>query len=306
VLSDRQKPRIIAHAHHQGKPFFIAPKNGRHAGNLLAFAADGCIITCAPAMRAGDLPDMAGILKLGVNIDHVATLREARGTDYPDVLEAAAACEKAGAAGITVHLREDRRHIRDADVYALRRSVRTRLNLEMADSPEIAGIALDALPDEVCIVPERRREVTTEGGLNVVGRRGGLAKTVRRLSDAGICVSLFIEPDPDQVRAAKDVGAAYVELHTGAYCLKSGRPAAAEVRRLVKAAELGHSLGLGINAGHGLNTDNVAGIFCVPHMDTLNIGHSIVARSVIVGLGNAVREMLAKMSAYNGGKRSSR
>jgi len=243
----------------------------------------------------------SGRLKLGVNIDHVATLRQARGTVYPDVCKAAALCGKAGAHGITVHLREDRRHIQDRDVYALRRSIKTRLNLEMADSPEIVEIALDVRPDEVCLVPEKRRELTTEGGLDVVGRRRSLEKTVGRLSAAGIVVSLFIEPDPAQVKASKDVGAACVELHTGTYCNRAGRAAAAEVRRLRAAAETGHRLGLGINAGHGLNTANVAGIFAVPHLDTLNIGHSIVARAVMVGIARAVREMLAEMAAYRGG-----
>jgi len=245
----------------------------------------------------------SGRLKLGVNIDHVATLRQVRGTAYPGICEAAALCERAGAHGITVHLREDRRHIQDSDVYALRRSIRTRLNLEMADSPEIVAIALDVLPDEVCLVPEKRRELTTEGGLDVAGRRRGLEKTVGRLSAAGIAVSLFIEPEPGQVKASKDVGAAFVELHTGAYCSRSGKAAAAEVSRLRAAAEAGHALGLGINAGHGLNTANVAGIFTVPRLDTLNIGHSIVARAVMVGLARAVREMLAEMAVYRGGGR---
>ena len=233
-------------------------------------------------------------MKLGVNIDHVATLRQARGAAYPSPLEAAALCEKAGADGITIHLREDRRHIQDADLHALRRALGIPLNLEMANSPEIVEIALAEKPDEVCLVPERRQELTTEGGLDAAGQFEALKPAVARLKAAGIVVSLFIEPDPAQLDAAVALGAPVVELHTGQYCERSGPAQADELRRLAAAAEYGHARGLRINAGHGLNYDNVP-IFLrtVPHLDVLNIGHSIVARAVLVGMERAVREMKA-------------
>jgi pyridoxine 5-phosphate synthase len=233
------------------------------------------------------------MLQLGVNIDHVATLRQARyktGDGEPDVLAAAREVEAAGAHGITVHLREDRRHIQDRDVRALRQIVRTRLNLEMADVPEIVAIAEEIKPDEVCLVPEKRAELTTEGGLNVTGP--SLPRTIARLKQAGITVSLFVDPDLKQVRASADVGAQFIELHTGAYAAgKDG-----ELERLIAAAELAHSLGLRVNAGHGLNYQNTPGIRAVPHLETLNTGHSIVSRAVFVGLRQAVREMLARMN----------
>jgi pyridoxine 5-phosphate synthase len=243
------------------------------------------------------------MLQLGVNIDHVATLRQARykaGHDNmlpePDPIAAAAEVEAAGAHGITVHLREDRRHIQDADVQTLRKTIRTRLNLEMADVPEIVAIAEALKPDEVCIVPERRAEVTTEGGLNVAGK--SLPRTIARLRKAGIVVSLFIAPDLKQVRASAAAGAQYIELHTGAYA--NARDNSREVKRLIAAAELAHALGLRVNAGHGLTCRNLAGIFGVPHLETLNIGHSIVSRAVFVGLRQAVAEMLAAMKGYPG------
>jgi len=227
-------------------------------------------------------------MKLGVNIDHVATLRQARGTDYPSVVEAAAMAEDAGADSITIHLREDRRHIQDADVYALKKSLRTPMNLEMAIYPDIVRIALDVAPEEVCIVPERREERTTEGGLDCVANFDALAETIKRLREKNIRVSLFIAPDLAQVEAAKKLGAPIVELHTGTFC---EHPTEAELSRLVVAAERAHNLGLQVNAGHGLNLSNVAAMRRVPCLDTLNIGHSIVARAVFVGLANAVREM---------------
>jgi pyridoxine 5-phosphate synthase len=253
----------------------------------------------------------AARLRLGVNIDHVATLRQLRGTPYPDTVEAARLCVEAGAAGITVHLREDRRHIQDADVYRLRRALRrTRgrgapaclLNLEMADVAGIVAIALDAGPDEVCIVPERRRELTTEGGLDVVGRLRGLARTVGRLRAAGIRVSLFIDPDPRQIDASAAIGADMVELHTGTYCDASGAGARRELRRLVAGARRAHALGLTVNAGHGINMANLPGILELPHLDTLNIGHSIICRAAFIGLPAAVREMRRGMAAYAGGR----
>jgi pyridoxine 5-phosphate synthase len=239
------------------------------------------------------------VLRLGVNIDHVATLRQARykqpapgAIPEPDPVWAAVEVELAGAHGITVHLREDRRHIQERDVRLLRQLVRTRLNLEMADVPEIVAFAEEIRPDEVCLVPEKRAEVTTEGGLNITGK--SLPRTIARLKKAGITVSLFIDPDPKQVRAAADVGADFVELHTGAYA--HGRPG--EIRRLIAAAELAHKLGLRVNAGHGLNYQNTPGILVVPHLETLNTGHSIISRAVFVGLRQAVREMLALMAPY--------
>jgi len=240
-------------------------------------------------------------LRLGVNIDHVASLRQARRGAYPDVMAAARICESAGAYGITVHLREDRRHIQDADVYRLRKSLTTSLNLEMANSPEILAIALDVGPDEVCLVPERRQELTTEGGLDAAGQKRKLARTVDALRNAGIVVSLFIEPAARQIEAAAELGAPYVELHTGTYCNASPRTRRAELARLIRAAALAHERGIKVNAGHGINLDNLRGILEMPHLDTLNIGHSIVSRAVFVGLRAAVEEMLAAMASYGGG-----
>jgi pyridoxine 5-phosphate synthase len=239
--------------------------------------------------------------RLGVNIDHVATLRQARGTHYPEPLEAARLCEEAGAQGITVHLREDRRHIQDRDVYALRRALRTRLNLEMANSPAILRVALDVGPDEVCLVPERRQELTTEGGLDVAGQRRALRRTVKRLTDAGVAVSLFVDPELPQLEAAAALGAPYVELHTGRFCNARGRAARTELSRLIRAARYADELGLRVNAGHGINLENIYRILEIPHLDTLNIGHSIVSRAVFVGLKAAVEEMLEAMASYKGG-----
>lgn len=244
------------------------------------------------------------MLKLGVNIDHVATLREARyrqrGHGEPDPVEAALVCEAAGAHGITAHLREDRRHIQDRDVRKLRKVIKTRLNLEMANSPEILAIALDVKPDIVCLVPERREEVTTEGGLDVVQFLAALTETRKRLNAAGIEVSLFITPDADQVEASAKVGSQFVELHTGALAEKFHleKDRQAEVARLTAASRLAHRLGLRVNAGHGLNYQNLSALQAVPHLVELNIGHSLISRSITVGLSVAVKEMLAIMSAY--------
>jgi pyridoxine 5-phosphate synthase len=236
---------------------------------------------------------MSKRIRLGVNIDHVATLRQARGTTYPDLVAAAAACERAGAAGITIHLREDRRHIQDADVFALRKSITTRLNLEMANHPDIVAIARKVRPDEVCLVPERRQERTTEGGLDAAGQARRLAPTVTALRDRGIAVSLFIAPDLRQVEAAAALGAPCIELHTGTYCDARGAGARAELKRLQAAAERAHALGLQVNAGHGLNVANVGAVLTLPWLDTLNIGHSIICDAVFVGLARAVRAMQA-------------
>ena len=242
-------------------------------------------------------------LKLGVNIDHVATLRQARGTDYPDLLAAARCCEAARADSITIHLREDRRHIQDADVWRLRRECRLPLNLEMANVSAILRIALRAKPAEVCLVPERRQELTTEGGLDVLGQFAGLQRTVAQLSDAGIRVSIFIAPDERQLAAAARLGAPVVELHTGAFANARGARRQRELRRLQRAADCAHDLGLQVNAGHGINLENVADVLQLRWLDTLNIGHSIVARAIFCGLTRAVREMRAALRAYRGGAR---
>jgi pyridoxine 5-phosphate synthase len=244
------------------------------------------------------------MLKLGVNIDHVATLREARyrgcGAGEPDPVSAALICERAGAHGITAHLREDRRHIQDRDVWKLRETIKTRLNLEMAIAPEIVAIALRLKPDIVCVVPERRQEVTTEGGLEVAGNLAAVTETCKRMSDAGILVSLFIAPDAAQVEAAARTGAQFIELHTGTfaehYLEMDGRRR--ELARLVAAARQAHSLGLKVNAGHGLNYENLRDLFQVPHLVELNIGHSIISRAVFAGLEPAVKDLLAVMKDY--------
>jgi pyridoxine 5-phosphate synthase len=228
---------------------------------------------------------------LGVNIDHVATVRQARGTHYPSIAEAARLAERAGADSITVHLREDRRHIQDADVSALCADTQTRINLEMAVTDEMLGIALQYRPADVCLVPEKRQELTTEGGLDVSANRAAVAAAVKRLSDAGIRVSLFIDPEPLQLHAALEVGAPVVELHTGTYADTDGASQRRELSRLHEACELGHELGLQINAGHGLHLDNVRPVASLPHMVELNIGHSIISRAIFVGLERAVREM---------------
>ena len=237
------------------------------------------------------------MVRLGVNIDHIATLRQARYkgpggvTPEPDPVAAAREVEAAGAHGITVHLREDRRHVQDHDVRQLRQSIRSRLNLEMADIPEIVEIALAVKPDEVCLVPEKRLEVTTEGGLNVRTAEKSLRGTVARLRQAGIVVSLFVDADLEQIAASAAVGGNYVELHTGSYANAGG--SAAELRKLVAAAEAAHRHGLRVNAGHGLNYVNTPAVVrAVPHLDTLNTGHAIVSRAVFVGLRQAVSEML--------------
>ncbi|MEE8496417.1 MAG: pyridoxine 5'-phosphate synthase [Xanthomonadales bacterium] len=228
---------------------------------------------------------------LGVNIDHVATVRQARGTDYPSVLKAARYVERAGGDSITVHLREDRRHIQDADVKSLCDECSLRINLEMAVTAEMITIALERKPADVCLVPEKREELTTEGGLDVVGNRTAVAGAVAQLKDAGIRVSLFIDPDRRQLEAARDCGAPVVELHTGTYADAAGDEQEQELERLHVACVNGHSLGLQINAGHGLHRRNVQEVARLPHMTELNIGHSIIARSIFVGLEVAVREM---------------
>ena len=236
-------------------------------------------------------------VRLGVNLDHVMTIRQARGTAYPDLQEAIAATERAGADGITMHLREDRRHIQDADVYLARRVIRTSMNLEMAATDEMRDIALDVLPQHCCIVPEKRMELTTEGGLDVLGHQARITDLSSALSEAGIIVSLFIEPDEKTVAAAAEAGAGAVELHTGTYAEAHGKAQRDELDRIRAAARQAHSLGLIVNAGHGLHRGNVAAIAGIENMHELNIGHSIVADALLMGLEEAVRQMRAAMDA---------
>lgn len=236
------------------------------------------------------------MIELGVNIDHVATLRQARGTDYPDPVRAASLAEDAGADLITLHLREDRRHIQDADVYRLRPLIRTRMNLEAAVHPEMLEIALRVKPDDVCLVPERREERTTEGGLDVVGGFDKVAAACRELAAGGIRVSLFIAPDPEQLRASRDAGAAVVELHTGVYAdAQTEADRLAELDRVREAASVGAALGLRVNAGHGLHFGNVQAIAAVAQIAELNIGHALVSEAVFMGWQPAIRHMKALM-----------
>jgi len=231
---------------------------------------------------------------LGVNIDHVATLRQQRLGSVPDVIAAGRRCERAGADSVVVHLREDRRHIQDADVRALRRTLKKRLNLEMSLAPEIVRIACGVRPDQATIVPEKRRELTTEGGLDVVGHGSRVAAAVRRLHKAGIDVSLFIEPSARQVLASRGAGADAIELHTGHYALcKTKRERRQALEGIRRACEVGRKIGLTVNAGHGLDYDNVGPVAALDGMHELNIGYSIVCRALEVGLENAVRQMRA-------------
>ena len=232
--------------------------------------------------------------KLGVNIDHVATVRQARGVAEPDPVTAAALAELAGADGITVHLREDRRHIQDRDVELLRRTVATRLNLEMAATGEMVGIALKLLPDCVTLVPEKREELTTEGGLDVIRYRSSLKDHVELLRQGGMTVSLFVDPDLEQIKASRRLGADFIEIHTGAYC-EARNPASrrAELEKIEHAVRAGRKLGLGVNAGHGLNYQNVRDVAALGGIEEFNIGHSSVSRAVLVGMERAVREMVA-------------
>lgn len=242
------------------------------------------------------------MLKLGVNIDHVATIRQARGTSYPSPLEAARICEASGAHGLTIHLREDRRHIQDADVIDLVGAAKIPVNLELATAEDVVDLAVTVRPAEACIVPERREEVTTEGGLDAAGRFDDVSRVAERLREAGILVSLFIESDEKQLEAARKMGAPVVELHTGAYCDAEGGEAERELERLIRGAQFAHDLGLQVNAGHGINLGNFDGILRIPYLDTLNIGHSIVARAVMVGMDHAVHEVLEACGRYGGGQ----
>ena len=235
-------------------------------------------------------------LLLGVNIDHIATLRNARGTRYPDPVHAAEIAERAGADGITIHLREDRRHIKDRDVRILKETLQTRMNLEMAVTDEMVSIALETQPDFVCLVPEKREELTTEGGLDVVGQLEKIKAATATLSDAGILVSLFIDADRAQIDAALACGAPYIELHTGHYAdAETLEEQQSELKKIAAAASYADDLGIKVNAGHGLTYHNVAAIAALPEIHELNIGHSIIGRAVFDGLATAVAEMKATM-----------
>jgi pyridoxine 5-phosphate synthase len=250
----------------------------------------------------GSVPDVgsrASSVQLGVNIDHIATIRQARYRGLldspnaePDPVEAALAAERGGAAGITAHLRADRRHIQDTDIRRLKERISTKLNLEMGNTPDILAIALDVRPHDVCLVPENREEITTEGGLDCVAHESALQGTIRALRDAGTVVSLFIDPDTAQVEAAARLQAEFVELHTGAFANAAGAEQDEELARLVAAAELAHSAGLRVNAGHGINYVNIAKILRIPHLAELNIGHSIVSRAAFMGIEQATRDMV--------------
>lgn len=230
-------------------------------------------------------------VKLGVNIDHVATIREARKALEPEPVAAAVLAELGGADGIIIHLRMDRRHIKDRDLRLLREVVKMELNLEMAATEGMVKIALDVRPDQVTLVPERPNEITTEGGLNLVDRIDEIKEVVEKLKESGIRVSIFVDPDPAQVKAAKEAGADCIEIHTGLYAEAEGKARKEEYNKILEAAQLAQNLGLAVNAGHGLNYRNVKPIASIPGMEELNIGHSIVARAVLVGMERAVREM---------------
>jgi len=237
------------------------------------------------------------MVKLGVNVDHVATVREARGISEPDPVAAAVLAELGGADGITVHLREDHRHIRERDVRLLKETIKTRLNLELALAPEILDFALEIKPYTATFVPEKREELTTEGGLDVITHRAKLEPVIRKFQDAGIVVSLFIDPDPDQIEVSAEIGAEFIEIHTGRYCdAKSEEELKKEFSLIDLACVTASNLGLRINAGHGLNYRNVVPIAKLPGIEELNIGHSIIAHAVYVGLERAVREMKALIS----------
>ncbi len=234
-------------------------------------------------------------IELGVNIDHIATLRQARGTSYPDLLEAAFLVEEAGAHAITIHLREDRRHIQDKDVFEIRKQTQGRLNLELAATEEMVNIACDAQPEDACVVPEKREELTTEGGLDVVGQFDRIKKATQQLTENHIRVSLFIEPDIEQIKRIPDIGAPVIEIHTGTYANALGDDQKRELDRIMQATDFADSQGIQVNAGHGLDYQNTQAIAELPLIQELNIGHSIVSRAVFVGISRATRQMLELM-----------
>jgi pyridoxine 5-phosphate synthase len=231
------------------------------------------------------------VIRLGLNVDHVATVRQARRVDVPDPVEAALLAEAAGADGITVHLREDRRHIQERDVRILRQRLHTKLNLEMAVTPAMLALAENVRPDDACFVPEKREELTTEGGLDVVSHRQKIREGTQRLQSLAVRVSLFVDPETAQIEASREVGVHAVEIHTGAYCNALSVEREKQLQAILEASKLAQSLGLEVHGGHGLNYDNVLAIAQIPEMAELNIGHSIIARAIIVGIEQAVREM---------------
>lgn len=238
------------------------------------------------------------MIKLGLNIDHIATLRQARGARYPNLIRAALICEEAGADAITLHLREDRRHIQDADVEGLRGMLQTRMNLECAVTDEMIDNALRVKPHDICLVPEKREELTTEGGLDVIKYFATVQRATQRCTEAGIRVSLFVDADERQLDAAKKAGAPVVEIHTGKYADADSVPTRdAELARIQRAVAYGHSIGLQMNAGHGLHYHNVQAIAAIPHIAELNIGHAIVAEAVFIGLEQAVKKMKALLTS---------
>ena len=240
------------------------------------------------------------MIRLGVNVDHVATVRQARRGDVPDPVEAALLAEQAGAEGITVHLREDRRHIQERDVERLRARLTSKLNLEMAVTPAMVAFAQRSRPDDACFVPEKREELTTEGGLDVVAQKEKIAAAVKRLQDAGVHVSLFIDPDTAQIESAREVDAHGIEIHTGSYCNATGARRENELEAIIAGAKLAQALGLEVHGGHGLNLENVVPIARIPEIVELNIGHSIIARALFVGIAQAVREMKEVLNRARG------
>ncbi len=240
---------------------------------------------------------MSNRVKLGVNIDHVATVRQARRAAYPEIVEAALIAERAGADAITLHLRVDRRHIQDADVYAIKEAIKIPMNLEMANTAEMMEHALKVKPHDVCLVPETQEEITTEGGLDVIGHFDELVPCVAKLQEIGTEVSIFIDADKEQIAAAAKLKANSIELYTGSYSYATGAKSQAELQRLTEAAKLAHSLGLKVNGGHGLRLDNVAEVCRIPEIQYLHIGHSIIAHAVFVGLGEATKAMLKAIAS---------
>ncbi len=234
-------------------------------------------------------------IELGVNIDHIATLRQARGTSYPDLIEAAFLAEEAGANAITIHLREDRRHIQDQDVYDLRKTIKTRMNLELAATDEMVNIACDVHPEDACVVPEKREELTTEGGLDVIGQYDRIFKATKQLKENDIRVSLFIEPNVEHIKRVLEIGAPVIELHTGTYANASGDEQKKELDRIIEATEFAHEQGIHVNAGHGLDYSNTTAIAAIPQMRELNIGHSLISRAVFVGISRATQQIIEVM-----------
>jgi pyridoxine 5-phosphate synthase len=238
---------------------------------------------------------MTNKLELGVNIDHIATLRQARFTPYPSILDAISLIEAAGADAITLHLREDRRHIQDADVYAVRKHLSSRMNLEMAVTDEMLAIAKDVMPEDVCLVPEKREELTTEGGLDIIRHFDRTQKVTQALNEVGIKVSLFIEPNIEQIKKVAEIGAPKIELHTGTYANATGEAKQYEFQRIIAASEFAQAEGIQVNAGHGLDYQNTSAIAAIPQLKELNIGHAMIARAIFVGIKAATEEMLAIM-----------